>query len=53
MNNRLGTVQVGDEKIKTMISNYLKKELKNSATIVDRARICERDTSQIITKIDR
>ena len=50
-NNRMGTVVVGDEKIKIMIENYLKKKLKNSASIVDRARICERECSRIFKKI--
>ncbi len=52
-NNRLGTVVVGDEKIKIMIENYLKRKLKNTLSIVDRARICERDASQIFTKINK
>ena len=46
-NGRMGSVQVHGEKIKVMIDNYKKKKLRNSLSIVDRTRICERDTRAI------
>ena len=36
-----------------MIESYKKKKLKNTFTILERTRICERDTRQIFTKIDK
>lgn len=45
--NRLGTVVVGDEKIKMQIKKYENKKIRNILTINERSRVCERNSGLI------